>query len=523
MTPPLKRRVCLVILDGVGYRTETSHNAVAAAQTPFLDRAYNEFPWVLLEPGGEAVGLPAGQMGNSEVGHLNLGAGRVIYQELTRIDKAIAIGELASNPGLGDFLASIAADGGALHLIGLCSDGGVHASLEHLLALLTLLPKLFRGAVYLHVLTDGRDTNPTSGAGFVTRLEAALAGQDRVRIADVGGRYYAMDRDKRWDRVEKAYRVLVDGGAERVASNATAAVQMAYSKGATDEFILPTRLDWAGRGPLEGCIQPGDGVLCFNFRADRMRQLVRTLIDPAFTEFARPHFGSLHVATMTQYDATFPVTVLFPPQDASGGLVSYLSDLGFGIFKIAETEKYAHVTYFFNGGVEEPYPGEERVLIPSPKVATYDLQPAMSAPEVTDLLARRILEHTDALLVCNYANGDMVGHTGNFEAAVAAMTVIDQSLLTLYQACQERGVLLCITADHGNCEEMQLEGDISTQHSLRPVPFIVCDPAIHLQQIVAPGALAQVSPTVLDFMGLPIPPQMTAPSLAAQPASVAAG
>lgn len=511
---PIPRPVCLLILDGVGYRTDPDGNAVVAADTPFLDHAFATCPWVTLEPGGEAVGLPTGQMGNSEVGHLNLGAGRVIYQELTRINKAFADGEVATNPTLRALCDSTRDSGGALHLIGLCSDGGVHASLDHLLALLDLLPTLFSGSIWLHVFTDGRDTSPSSGRGFVAAIEERLVGQTQIRIADVGGRYYAMDRDSRWERLEAAYRVMVDGISTHSATSAASAIASACERGETDEFIQPTRIQWEGRSALEACIQPGDGVLCFNFRADRMRQLVRALIDPAFTAFARPHFGPLHIASFTQYEAALPLPVLFPPQDASGGIVEYLSGLGLSIFKIAETEKYAHVTYFFNGGVEEPYPGETRRLIPSPKIATYDLQPAMSAPEVTAALTQRIRTGNEALVVCNYANGDMVGHTGNFEAAVEAMTVLDRCLAEVATACAERGMVLAITADHGNCEEMTEYGEVSTQHSLRPVPFIVCDPSVHLHQL--PGAtLAHVSPTLLTLMGLPIPAAMTAPSLVA--------
>lgn len=518
------RPACLVILDGVGYRAESEGNAVAAADTPFLDHAFAHFPWVLLEPGGEAVGLPVGQMGNSEVGHLNLGAGRVVYQELTRINRAIAAGELETHPVLREWITAVEAEGGSLHLIGLCSPGGVHSQIEHLLYLIELLPRLTNLPVWLQLLTDGRDTPPASGLADVQRIEAALAGQQLVRIASVGGRYHAMDRDQRWERLERAYRVLVDGAAEVTAPSASIAVRQSYAAGVTDEFIVPTRINWPERAPLEGCIQPGDGVLCFNFRADRMRQLVASLIRDEFPHFARPHHGPHHVVSFTRYDESFPVPVLFPPQDCSGGLVEFLSGLGFGIFKIAETEKYAHVTYFFNGGVEAPFPHEDRVLIPSPKVATYDLQPAMSAPEVTAVLTERIRSGTDMLIVCNYANGDMVGHTGNFAAAVEAMTVLDRCLAEVAAACQERGMVLVITADHGNCEEMLRPGTaeaMSTQHSLGPVPFIVCDPAIKLRQ--GTFALSNVAPTVLGLMGIPAPPQMTAEPLLGSAAVLAEG
>jgi 2,3-bisphosphoglycerate-independent phosphoglycerate mutase len=502
----------LIILDGWGYTRRRRGNAVRLARTPNFDELWRRHPRTLLAASGEDVGLPAGQMGNSEVGHLNLGAGRVVLQELPRIDRAIADGSFFTNPVLMQVVA--AARGHRLHLLGLCSDGGVHSHLRHLLALLELARRAGHRDVVVHAVTDGRDTPPDSARGYLARL----AGQ---RVATVIGRYYAMDRDRRWEREEAAYRALVLGEGER-APTAEAAVASAYARGETDEFIRPTVV--GEPAPMAD----GDAVICFNFRADRMRQLTRVLFDPAFAAFARPRTPHLAAATFTPYDDEFPLPTAFPREPVADGLGAVVAAAGLRQLRIAETEKYAHVTYFFNGGDERQLPGEERILVPSPKVPTYDRKPEMSAPEVAERACAAIAAAAGAagagrggcpaapdtggglsLVVLNFANPDMVGHTGSLPAAVAACEAVDGCLGRVVAAVRARGGSCLILADHGNAEVMidPVTGGPHTAHTTNPVPCIlVTDRRVRLR---AGGRLADAAPTLLRLLGLPQPDAMT--------------
>ncbi len=506
------RPVMLVIMDGWGWRQEREGNAVALAETPNIDRYQQEYPFTLLEASGEAVGLPPGQMGNSEVGHLNLGAGRIVYQELTRINMAIEDGSFFDNEALCSIMDRVKETGGRLHLMGLVSAGGVHSQMEHLFALLEMAR--IHGVcdqLCVHCFMDGRDTPPTSGAGFVEQLKARMEEGGCGRIASVIGRYYAMDRDKRWDRVELAWRALVRGEALE-AEDPVRAIKDAYERGETDEFIKPIliRNDLCGPEPGKGPVRDGDGIIFFNFRADRARELTRAFTEEGFSEFDvsdRPRLAGY--VTMTRYDETFDLPVAFAPMRLERILGEEVSRAGLTQLRIAETEKYAHVTYFFNGGEETPFEGEDRVLIPSPReVATYDLKPEMSAREIADELVRRIQDPGYPFIVVNFANGDMVGHTGVLEAAIEACHVVDECVGRVTEAFRKMGGSVIITADHGNAELMLKDGKPVTAHTTNPVPLYLVDDQ-RREVRLSRGILADVAPTILDIMGLDIPSQMT--------------
>ena len=501
------RPVALIILDGWGLRAERENNAVALADTPVMDELWAHWPHSQLEASGEAVGLPRGLMGNSNVGHLNLGAGRIVYQDIVRISRAIADGSFFTNEALVGAARRARERGGRLHLIGLVSDGGVHSSLEHLLALLELGRRQGVETV-VHAFTDGRDTPPTSAGEYFARVREAGG-----RIATVVGRYYAMDRDKRWDRTERAYRALVLGEGHR-APSPEAALEAAYARGQTDEFIEPVVITDAEGRPLPR-IEPRDETVFFNFRADRARQLARALADPAFDAFRRPEgVGPLPLTQMIEYDEEFPLPTAFPPQYLKDTFGEVVARAGLRQLRIAETEKYAHVTYFFNGREETPFPGEERVLIPSPKVATYDLKPEMSAPEVTDRVVREIESGRFDVVVLNFANPDMVGHTGVLEAAIRACATVDRCLGQVLAAIRRQGGAALVLADHGNAEIMvdPETGEPHTAHTTSPVPCILVDERYRGARL-RDGILADAAPTLLHMLGLEPPPAMTGRSL----------
>ncbi len=500
MTNPVPRPVMLVILDGWGWREDPADNAVLQANTPSFDRLWAAGPHAFLRTSGEDVGLPPGQMGNSEVGHLNIGAGRVVTQELPRIDRAVADGSIAQAPALRRVIDALHGSGGVCHLMGLVSPGGVHAHQRHAVALARILTG--EGiAVRVHVFTDGRDTPPRSAAEAVAALQADLP--EGATIATVCGRYYAMDRDNRWDRVRKAFEAIVHAAGPRF-PDAAAAIQAAYAQDVTDEFIVPGPI-----GDYRGAAE-GDAVLSFNFRADRIRELLGALLDPDFTGFPRsaPHFAA--AAGMTRYsDHLAPLMgALFEPQSMANILGEVVSAAGRRQLRMAETEKYPHVTYFLNGGREEPFSGEERILVPSPKVATYDLQPEMSAPELTDKAVAAIESGAFDLIVLNFANPDMVGHTGSLPAAIRAVETVDAGLGRIADAVVAQGGALLVTADHGNCELMRdpVTGAPHTAHTTNPVPvMLVGRPGARLHD----GRLADLAPTLLALMGLKQPEEMT--------------
>jgi len=500
------RLVGLIILDGWGIHTGMEGNAVRLARNPVMDRLLATYPSATLTTCGEAVGLPAGQMGNSEVGHLNLGAGRIVYQDLTRIDKAVADGELSKNPVVQATFAR-ARRKGALHFIGLLSPGGVHSHERHLHALLRLAADAGVKRIHVHAFLDGRDTPPRSAMKSIEATESVLRAIPGSAIATVSGRFFAMDRDNRWDRIEKAYRAMVSGQG-LIAKSPPKALDEAYARGESDEFVIPTVIEG-----VDGSIRDGDTVLAFNFRPDRMRQISRALADPAFDSFSRPFRpADLHYVTMTQYDETFPYPVIFTDEPLRRTLGEVVSQAGIRQLRIAETEKYAHVTYFFNGSEETPFPGEDRTLIPSPKVTTYDLKPEMSAFEVTEELERRLKERVYGFFVLNFANADMVGHTGVLEAAVRAVETVDQCLGRVLDGVGRGGGLALVTADHGNAEEMidKATGGPHTAHTLNPVPVLIAAGEAHP---VRSGILADVAPTILRLMDLEAPPEMTGSSL----------
>ncbi len=507
-SPPL---VGLVVLDGWALNPRAEGNAVLMARTPVMDRITRECPHATLLTCGEHVGLPPGQMGNSEVGHLNLGGGRIVYQDLTRIDRAIEDGSFAENAVLGDALAH-AARGGTLHLMGLHSPGGVHSHTRHLHAILRLAAERGVPRIRIHAILDGRDTPPRCAKSSLEETEALCATLGRGSIATIGGRYWAMDRDKRWPRVEKGYRAMV-GGEGRTSATAVEALEAAYERGEGDEFVEPTVI--LGRDG-DGRIRRGDTLIAFNFRPDRMRQITRALNDPAFDGFARPEWPlDLHYTCMTQYDESFPYPVIFTDDPLRRTLGEVVSEAGLAQLRIAETEKYAHVTYFFNGSEEKPNPREDRALIPSPQVATYDLQPEMSARAVTDEVERRLAGPTYQFFVLNFANADMVGHTGVISAAVRAVETVDQCLGRTLDSVHRRGGMLLVTADHGNADQMidYATGGPHTAHTLHPVPIVLVGAgAVPLRS----GILADVAPTLLQLMGLPQPPEMTGRSLLAR-------
>lgn len=504
------RPVALVIMDGFGLAPAGPENAVTLARTPNLDRLFAECPWSSLEASGLAVGLPEGQMGNSEVGHLNMGAGRVVYQELTRICKAIKDGTLLENEVLCDAIDAAVAAGRVVHLMGLVSDGGVHSHQDHLYALVRMA--VARGArdVRVHAFLDGRDVPPTSGLGFLEKLEVVLAEAGVGRIATVMGRYYAMDRDKRWERVEKAWRAIVLGEGIRV-SSALQAVRDSYGAGVSDEFVVPCVVSAGGDGQVTG-VSDGDSVIFFNFRPDRAREITRAFVDPEFGGFARDVFPAVHFVCLTGYDPTIPAAVAFPKDLPCCVLADVLAESGLRQLHIAETEKYAHVTFFFNGGAEPPKPGEERVLVPSPQVATYDLQPEMSEPEVTRLVVEAIGQRRADFYVVNYANCDMVGHTGVLEAAILAVEAVDSGIGAVVDAVLGEGGAVLVTADHGNAEHMAEEdGSPFTAHTTDRVPLILVGVAGAVLR--SEGILADVAPTVLDLLGVEAPEEWTGRSL----------
>ena len=523
-SPPTRPRpIVLIVLDGFGIGQDVAADAIAAAPMPTWRRLLQEWPHATLRASEDAVGLPPGQMGNSEVGHLNLGAGRPVLQDLPRIDAAIADGTFLERPAFLDAMRCAREGRGILHLVSLIGPGGVHANDRHLVALAEMAHRERVPDVAIHALLDGRDTAPSSALGFLVDLERRLAiAHPGAAIASVGGRYFAMDRDNRWDRIERGYDAIVHGEALRHASSATAAIEAAYARGETDEFVAPTTIDGH-----EGPIHDHDPIIHANFRADRARQLTQSLADGrTFTGFDRTSPSgrrapeSLFIVTMTAYEASLPVRAAFPPEQARS-LTQAFSDAGWLQFHVAETEKYAHVTYFFNGGVEAPFPGEERLLIPSPKVATYDLAPAMSAVGVTDALVEAIGSGQYDFIVANYANPDMVGHTGVWDATLQGLNTVDACLARVVAATGSvdtddptaPGALLAITADHGNADQLRdAAGNPMTAHSLNPVPFILVGRAARGAKL-ADGVLADVAPTILAFAGLPAWPGMTGHSL----------
>ena len=508
-------RVALVVLDGWGYRKEREANAIALANTPTWDKIWSTGSKTLLEASGLRVGLPKGQMGNSEVGHLNLGAGRVVMQDLVRINTAIEDGSFFTNPALVEACRAAKKSGGTLHLIGLIGGGGVHAIDTHLFAAIGLARQEKVERVAIHAFLDGRDTLPKSALGYVEELLAEIkrtgGGESSVKIASISGRYFAMDRDRRWDRTKLAYDAIVRGAGPR-GRDPLAAIRTAYDEGTTDEFIKPVVIEADGQ-PVAP-MRDGDAVICFNYRSDRMRQIVRALIDPKFDGFDVSGRPSLTVVTLTSYDRTFAVPVAFEPTSMERILAQVLSARGRTMLKTAETEKYPHVTYFFNGGVEQPYKGEERVLVPSPKVATYDLKPEMNAAGVTDALEKGIASLDHDFILCNYANADMVGHSGSIPATIKAVETVDASLARIVAAAEKAGFTLIVTADHGNAELMidPETGGPHTAHTTNPVPFVVLGAKKPLS-LRAGGALCDVAPTILSMLGIEQPQEMSGVNL----------
>lgn len=502
----MKKPVALIIMDGFGYNPDSYGNAIADAKKPNLDKLFAECPHTLIGASGLDVGLPDGQMGNSEVGHTNIGAGRVVYQMLVKISKSIKEGTIRKNPAIVGAVENCVKNGSALHLMGLLSDGGVHSHIEHLFGLMEMAKDMGVEKIYVHAFLDGRDVPPTSGAEYMEKLVGETQRIGAGKVATVMGRFYAMDRDNAWDRVEKAYAAMVYGeGVEGCCP--VGAIKKSYEEGVTDEFMVPTVLD------KEGTIKAGDSVIFFNFRPDRARQITRAFVDPDFTGFPRKNgFFPLHFVCMTQYDATMPnVHVAFPPEALTMTMGEYISKNGLTQLRIAETQKYAHVTFFYNGGEEKTFPGEDRILIKSPDVETFDLKPEMSAYEVTDAVVKAIEEDKYNMIILNYANCDMVGHTGIEEAATKAVEAVDTCVGRTVDAILKAGGAALITADHGNAEKMkEPDGAPFTAHTTNPVPLIVAGYPCKLRD---GGRLADLSPTMLDIMGLPKPPEMDGESL----------
>lgn len=505
--------VVLAILDGWGYRAEADHNAIRMASTPVMDALWHAYPHTLIEASGAAVGLPDDQMGNSEVGHLTIGSGRIIRQELVRIGQAVRSGSLARNAELNALADQLSSDGGSLHLIGLCSNGGVHSHIDHLGGLLNWAAERGLKDVCIHVITDGRDTPTQSAPGFIATIEEQIQQSGVGRIATICGRYWAMDRDNRWDRTEKAYG-LITGEGDITEQSPIQVLEESYKQEITDEFIEPIRLS-------PGHLKAGDGLICFNFRPDRVRQLIRSLVCESFDGFPREFISGLKVVTFTQYEANLPVAVAFPPESLDGLLGQVVSAAGLKQFRTAETEKYPHVTYFMNGGIEQPYPGEDRHLVPSPRVATYDQSPAMSAETLTDDCIAAIQKGQYSLVVINYANPDMVGHTGQMDATTEAIQTVDRCVGRLMEATNRIGGTMVITADHGNAEVMEgPDGRPWTAHTTNPVPLILVEGEkrklpghgtdVHLR---SGGGLADVAPTLLEILGLEKPQTMSGESL----------
>jgi 2,3-bisphosphoglycerate-independent phosphoglycerate mutase len=503
--------VALIILDGFGYSAKREGNAIALARAPHFADWMNNYPHTLIDGSGHSVGLPAGQMGNSEVGHLNMGAGRIVRMDISRIDHAIETGEFFLNPALVKAMNHALEQRSALHLMGLVSEGGVHSWHEHLYALLRMAKQKGVERVYVHAFLDGRDTPPTSGAEYVANLEAKMREYQIGRIATVIGRYYAMDRDKRWERTEKAYQLLVRGEG-RTRQNAVKAIREYYNEKVTDEFMLPIVLTHADGSPV-ATIKNNDSVLFFNFRADRARQITRAFTEANFEGFDVSDRPQVLYTGLTQYNQAFGLPVAFAPESHEEILADAFSEAGLKNLRIAETEKYAHVTFFFNGGVEKEYPGEHRILIPSPKVATYDLQPEMSAFELTDTLVKEIDGNQYDSFIINYANADMVGHTGFLEPAIKAVETLDDCVSRVVKAMRGKGGTVIITADHGNVEQMidPQTGGPHTAHTTNLVPFMIVDE--FRGRLRDGGSLQDVAPTILGLLGLPQPKQMTGKDL----------
>jgi 2,3-bisphosphoglycerate-independent phosphoglycerate mutase len=503
--------VLLLILDGFGCRQADAHNAIACARKPNWDTLWETYPHTHIQASESAVGLPAGQMGNSEVGHLNIGAGRVVYQEFTRIDRAIRNGYFPGNLALREVIDKLKANGGALHILGLLSDGGVHSHENHIHAMLDLALHGGLSEVYVHAFLDGRDTPPKSAEAYLRCLQDKMDGLRGGRIASIVGRYFAMDRDKRWDRVKIAFDLLTLGRAEYQARSAALGLEMAYARGETDEFVKPTAIVADGSEPVR--MRDGDAIVFMNFRSDRAREITKAFIEPDFQGFARDFVPKLSsYCTLTDYSEEFDVPVAFPAEKVRNGFGEYIANLGLRQLRIAETEKYPHVTYFFNGGEETVYPGEDRIMVKSPPVATYDQQPEMSAIEVTDKLVEAIESRKYDAIICNYANCDMVGHTGILEAAVKAVEAVDSCLGRVVRAMQSIGGEVLITADHGNAETMldTLTNQPHTAHTINLVPFIYIG---RKARIADSGALEDVAPTLLKMMGLPQPQEMSGHAL----------
>lgn len=503
----------LVVLDGFGYNTDSDHNAIALAKTPIWNHLWREHPRTLISGSGEAVGLPPGQMGNSEVGHMNLGAGRIVYQDFTRINRAIDQGEFVKNHGLNAAFKKLDQSGGALHVMGLLSPGGVHSHEQHIFELIKHAAQRGIAKIYLHAFLDGRDTPPRSAEPSIRAAEDLFAALGVGQVVSIIGRYYAMDRDNRWDRIERAYNLIVRGEAPFHAKNGLTALGDAYKRDEDDEFIQPTAIHGPDSVPVS--LEAEDAVIFMNFRSDRARQLTRAMTQVTFESFKRRSFVPLtEFVTLTRYAQDIELTCAFDQQKFSNTLGEYISALGLHQLRIAETEKYAHVTFFFSGGTESTYPGENRILVNSPDVATYDLQPEMSAHRLTDKLIEAIGSGQYDLIVCNYANGDMVGHTGQLNPAIAAVETLDVCLGRLIEAINQSGGQMLITADHGNVEQMhdQANNQPHTAHTHNPVPLVYVGPSS--LNLADSGRLADVAPTLLNLMGLEIPAEMTGQSLA---------
>ena len=502
------RPVVLVILDGWGLSDKQEHNAIAAARTPVWDRLWKEHPHTAIDTSGSSVGLPSGQMGNSEVGHLNLGSGRVVYQEFTRVNRSIRTGSFFKNHTLTDAVDLTLEKNHALHIFGLLSPGGVHSHEEHIHAMVELAAQRGVKKIYLHAFLDGRDMPPKSARPSIEAMQAKFDELGVGRFASIVGRYYAMDRDHRWSRIQQAYELITEGRAEFEASDGVTALQMAYDRGESDEFVKPTRIVQAGSEPVQ--VETGDVIISMNYRSDRARQITRAFIEDDFDGFERrvvPRLGAF--ASLTEYSKSFDIPVAFPAERLSNVFGEYIAKLGLRQLRLAETEKYAHVTFFFNGGVETPFEGEERVLIPSPNVATYDLKPEMSAPVVTDKLVDAIGSGKYDVIIVNYANGDMVGHSGIFNAAVQAVEILDECLGRVLRALHKTDGAMLVTADHGNVEQMEDNetGQAHTAHTNNPVPLVyVGGKACELMD---GGALCDIVPTMLQLMDQPQPPEMT--------------
>jgi len=506
--PQVPRPLVLIVMDGWGYREDPQYNAIAAARKPTWDRLWSRYPHTLIHASEAAVGLPSRQMGNSEVGHLNLGAGRVVYQEYTRINRAISTGSFFSNKTLTEAVDKAVQTGKSVHVLGLLSPGGVHSHEEHIHAMVELAARRGAKKIYLHAFLDGRDTAPQSAAASIAAMEERFAAVQVGRFASMIGRHFAMDRDHRWPRIQAAYDLITLGKGAFTAKNATVGLEAAYARGETDEFVQATAIVPAGEQPVK--VQDGDVVIFMNFRSDRARQITRPFIERDFDAFPRSVTPKLAAfVSLTEYNSEFPVPVAFPPDRLQNVLGVYLASRGLHQLRIAETEKYAHVTFFFNGGVESPNEFEDRILVPSPTdVPTYNLKPEMSAPKVTEEVVNAIKRGEYDVIICNFANADMVGHTGDFDATVKAIEAVDQALGRIVDAVEKAGGEMLITADHGNAEQLfDFEtGQPHTAHTTNPVPLVyVGRPA----EIAATGALEDIAPTMLRLMDLPIPPEMT--------------